>query len=571
MLHPHLLPALALLMFTLLARPHVQAQCTPSQLAQGCRNKPSSAGPITLWSSHSEPFDLVWDINNPDPNGLPFNPMWAYQLNKDTSTFERTSLPDFQKICGKAFYYNTGSTSSGNNSVHADILARDCTSQHTHLDVSNSSLVGDVGGYCTGLINGHLTWMLATYTGSIQWEGWSGDPGSGDLYLDDGDYNLLLTPSAIPPGPIFDNGFTNLNVEIVENDPFPSTVGENGIGLEFKDDESVHRARGPWWRQLVNGVEHGGQPTPDAMMSTAGGDGLYGVVTGVIGIDGVHGGYTEVHPVFALALNTATTVGSGANGVRQTWVYFLRTRGNGGGCSVSQYPWTIPAAAKNLYMIQLPALKAANSLSNAQTSNWSVLPANMKIVGTPQAWAWQGGNTQVSIETVAVDISGMTYIDVQFPPGNGDFGVDGQFTVEYDFPSNSYPPPLPGEWYGGGFGGHPSGRKSGAPRRAKKKEDGFDVTTMTSRFTDPAVKAKFTTDAQNALKQLSMRPPMEAIPITVNIKTKVEPRSPGAASHGKATLSEPSIDPAKLQLNEAIRKLIETYKPQMRPTPEVQK
>jgi len=408
--------------------------------------------------------------------------------------------------------------------------------------------VGDIGGYCTGLINGHLTWRIATYTGMISWDGWSGD-----FSLNDGDYNFLLQPSDIPPGKIFDNGFTNLNWA-------PGPDGEYGIGLEFKDSETVSRMGGPWWQELVNGAQHNGQPSPDQMLTqgagaNSGGTGLYGVVTGVIGIDGVHGGYTEVHPVFAMALNTEMTQGSETNSLRQTWVYFLRNRGNGGGCSSHFYPW--PTPPDKTFWIQLPALKAASSLSNALTSNWTMLPTNTRIVGNPQAWPWQSEETHVSILRTAV---GVTLIAVRLPKIS-DAGVDGQFTVEYDFPRGAYLPPLPGVYYGGAVGGHSSGRKEG-PRRAK--DDSFNLTELTSRISDPAARAKFTSDLEGIFKQSEIHPAKKFEPIEVDIVGKVDSRVAGAASRGGPAIVEPSVDLDQEKLNEAIKKLMDTYKVRMR-------
>ena len=116
----------------------------------------------------------------------------------------------------------------------------------------------------------------------------------------------------------------------------PMAIGEDGISMNFKDTRNHQRKlEGPWWQQLQNGAQNGGQPTPETMFTEGyiGGAGsLQGVVTGVIGIDGVHGAYTEVHPVFALALNTSSTT-CGEDCVQETWVYFVRNYGNGGECS----------------------------------------------------------------------------------------------------------------------------------------------------------------------------------------------------------------------------------------------
>jgi len=53
-------------------------------------------------------------------------------------------------------------------------------------------------------------------------------------------------------------------------------------------------------------------------------------VTGLVGVDGVHGGYTESHRVYAMALRSEHTDGYG---VEETWDFFLRNHGTEGDCS----------------------------------------------------------------------------------------------------------------------------------------------------------------------------------------------------------------------------------------------
>ena len=110
-------------------------------------------------SPHSKPFDVVWDMNNEDFNGLPLNPQWAYQLT-------HSDLPDFLQNCGAAFPQQTVLGASwGGTSVNINVLASDCTSQAPVADLNITDLI-DVG-YCRGLVDGHLLWDIVTYTGPI--------------------------------------------------------------------------------------------------------------------------------------------------------------------------------------------------------------------------------------------------------------------------------------------------------------------------------------------------------------------------------------------------------------------
>ena len=479
---------------------------------------------VVAWSPHSKPFDLVWDTKNLDYNNLPLNPQWAYQLQNPGQ------LPDFSSICGSAF--------SGGNNENTSTLANNCTSQPTKLDVDTGEFQG-VGGLCSGVINGHLTWMKATYIGSVLWDSWSGDPAwdEPDTWWKDGDFNLLLQdPSPSQKG--YGNGYTNLNW---------SNSGLFGIELEFNDSESINNAGGPWWNQLRNSDITSSSPTSSTgqMFNNLGG-GLPGVVTGIIGIDGVHGGYTESHPVFSLALNTQQTVNPD-NTLTENWVYFLQTQGNGGGCSEAYYTWTEP---NNTFYIQLPWPDGATS-----------------VQGTAgQSWGWQSGAQPQTSGLLSQD-PGFTLIKIQMPSSSYP-GTDGQFTLVYSFPADKKardvakgPAPSPG-----------SGQKP-ASSTPKENEDAFNVTDLAARIADPAVRAKFIADAKQALAPLTtVKPPVThgtSIPINFDTPLKVEPRPP--ADSGKITALQTSPDTANQKIHAAIKKLMDTYGSQMQAAPPAKK
>ena len=499
------------------------------------------------WSPHSRPFDLVWDMNNEDFNGLPLNPEWAWQLDHPGY------VPDFSSTCKKAFYNNGGDASSGGNAIHSDILAQDCTSQNTILDVSTSSLVGDSWlhnpAYCTGLIDGHLNWMIATYTGSIAWQEFSGDPGISSFWLNDGDLNFGMQSLG---GWVADAVSGGMNPA---NTPLGQTTNEEGLGLEFRDVETVYRAGGPWWTQLSNAVQNNNMSIYilDGIMANPYMYLLSGVVTGEIGIDGVHGGYAESHPVFAMALNTSEV--QVKDGVQQTWAWFLRNSGNGGGCSERFYNW--PSKLNNEYFIQL---------------EWPEGATDVKVVkGTNLMWPWQDGDIHVSVVRSAPPEPPLTLIKVKFPPNSptggtatpfgavwAGVGVDGQFTLEYSFAP-----------------GHQAKPRKPAPpahaREKEEKEDGFKLDYVTSRIVDPATKAKFAADAHEALKQFEMKPPAKRPPITLDDAVTVEPHAQRAAGRGESTQAQTSPDPGKKQLEDATKKLIDTYRPKMQAAPPANK
>jgi hypothetical protein len=461
------------------------------------------------WSPHSKPFDLVWDVNDEDYNGLPLNPQWAYQLTHPWG------VPDFPSICGNAF--------SNGNTVNADTLALNCTSQPTILDVSHSSLVGDStpwGEFCTGLIDGHLNWMIATYTGTFGWQDWSGDPGLLNAYLNDGDYNL---------------GLTNFQIVNGYNDFRGMTTNESTIGVEFNDDETVNRATAPWWQQLRAGAGDDSTPytVPQKMFNQVYGLGLQGVVTGLVSIDGVHGGYAESHPAFAVALSPSETGVNG--GLQQQWVFFLRNSGTGGNCSEGSYFWPGLGPQGNVYYIQLP---------------WPGGATDVKLVAG-NFWAWQNAGGQAAV--MRSPEPGWTLIKVTLPTGVVEPGMDGEFTLQYTFPGDQVV----------------VRKKDTAPPASKKteSEDKYSSDMFTSRIADPAAKAKFTADLQQALGSLSTRPPVVRVPITVSNEIEVEPRTAGPASRGESTAFRMDPDPTAQKRKEAFDKLLGTYRPQMQAAP----
>ncbi len=474
---------------------------------------------IVPWSPHSKPFDLVWNTKNMDYNNLPLNPQWAYQLENPGK------LPDFASICGSAF--------SGGNNENASTLASNCTSQPTKLDLDTGDFQG-IGGLCSGLINGHLTWMKATYTGSVFWESWSGDPAFPNEWKD-GDFNLLLRdPSASQNG--YGNGYTNMNW---------SNSGIFGIGLEFNDAESINNAGGPWWSQWRNSDITNSSPNSSTsqLFNNAGG-GLPGVVTGIIGIDGVHGAYAESHPVFSLALNTQRTVNQD-NTLTENWVYFLQTQGNGGGCSEAYYTWTEP---NNTFYIPLP---------------WPEGATGVKAISGP-TWGWQSGAGPTTYLLVSQD-PGFTLIKIQMPTSTYP-GTDGQFSLVYSFPAGKKPHDV-------SKAQPPGPAPSDKPAGSGENEDQFNVADMAARIADPDVKARFLADAKETLAPLATVPPPAAhgtaIPINFDTPLKVEARPP--AGSGQITALQTSPNPVNQQIHAAIKRLMDTYGPQMEADPPAKK
>jgi hypothetical protein len=202
-----------------------------------------------MFSPGSKPFDLVWDINSAiDANGLPLNPMWFPQImSQDLEN-------GFQSTCGGAFKQDFN--------IDQTVLADTCTTDAPTADIDTGLAHLSLGAICpANPIHGHLNWGVATYTGNLTWASWAGDSSFGQ----DGDYTInLATPN--------NNGLT-------------AAPPDGGPGLHLEFNESEVQLVGPFWQSLFNAVQGGDSTDPGSILN-----GKFAVVTGLFGIDGVHGG-----------------------------------------------------------------------------------------------------------------------------------------------------------------------------------------------------------------------------------------------------------------------------------------
>ncbi len=251
-------------------------------------------GPVTIGPSSLLPFDLVADTV--DDNGLPLNPKWEAQ-RKDPNG----PLPDPDKC---SYNYTLGSYS--------------CTNQFTYLN--GATICGP-----------HINWFGSTYQGKIKWSGHE-CPGVGD-----DDYNMLL----------------------LRKDSAGYTANNPGsIKCEFDSDETIDHFSTTWWSAFHSAVDADGCHCPVGCNPThrAGRliDESYVIVTGLVGLDVEHGIHSEVHPVWAMAMNVQPSVED------DLWVFFVRNWGNEGYCGTSQEYIDFP---NNTYTFRLPWRDGATSVS----------------------------------------------------------------------------------------------------------------------------------------------------------------------------------------------------------------
>jgi len=319
------------------------------------------------WSTHSKPFDAVWNEDKPDGNGLPLNPYWAAQIGQPAY------VPTFQQLCGSSFNYATLTK-----------LLSQCTSQTQMLvyNLYGASFSSEFGHCPWAPIGGHVNWINATYTGTVFWDDYSGN------WPQDNDINLNFLPD-------HNAGLTTLN---------------NGyIGLEFVTDETLDNYTWPFWANMDQNKENNSAMYPVL-------NGKLAVVTGVLGIDGVHGGYSEIHPVFALAV-LDSSVKSG-DGVDETWQFFIRNSGTEGGCSnFSGETMIWGGPGPSWYFLSIPWPKGA---TDAKLTN---IQAQASDSGTFY------GTTN--------DAKGWSYVGFELDnPTYSEF-FDGALTLHFQLPANA--------------------------------------------------------------------------------------------------------------------------------------
>jgi hypothetical protein len=270
-------------------------------------------------------MDLVYDTS--DANCLPTNPRWYYQ--------------EAQKL-----YPRPESLCSPQKSLLEGIAPA------VLFNCSNDLLTSDGGGHwifdCkakTGIKNAiHFNRGPATYEGRLKWESWS-------TGLEDHDYCLFLKPDPWVAGQY--PGLTT------GNDP------NDGIGLEFLDSEVINVLRTPWWVRFRDAVicdyphfADGCDSRPhSAHISEILGFEPRCIATGLLGLDCQHACHTELHPLYALAMNVPWTPAppDSAEASREHWVFFVRNAGTEGDCGEHTHRLVAANPGQEGYNLRLPA------------------------------------------------------------------------------------------------------------------------------------------------------------------------------------------------------------------------
>jgi hypothetical protein len=298
---------------------------------------------VVVAASQQSPMDLVWQAGSEDPNGLPQNPQWLWQLTSNRR--QSDPLPNVTKLCD-GFPYNVPNDPSKGVSYGNP----PCVSQNVSLDYPygfHDFICSNFGGNA-GKLHGHVDWVPARYDGLLFWKGFT------PWYqLGDGDYNFWLVP---PNG----GGLTTANPE--------------SISMEFDSHETINHFDSPWWKQFHQAVDSGKAET---MVQRN-----YAIIIGLVGIDTEHENHSELHPVYAMAIHIKSEVNE------DVWAIFARNSGNEGYCSQDQHFLPVQGNQVKLLLPTIPGVSRPELLpstvfqANDPNVTWSWAPVSHGILFT---------------------------------------------------------------------------------------------------------------------------------------------------------------------------------------------
>jgi len=257
--------------------------------------------PIAPSPTPDKEFNLVW--SKTDLNGLPYNPKWGLQESSNAE-------PPAQSpgACIREPYGPT------------------CTIQSVLLDRPNfpNNLIC-VPFIPQSHVHGHVDWMPVEFMGLGAWLN----------FADDWDYNLMLLPTDDSGGQI-SNGFTTNN----------NMLGHSQyMEIEFASEETVDNFVTPWWKHFRTVVatldkkatEHELYPANDETLPRT-------VAVGLFGLDCEHDCRSEIHPVYALAVEVSE------DPTDNVWALFVRNWGTGGFCSSLNHEIQLPNNTLNILL-----------------------------------------------------------------------------------------------------------------------------------------------------------------------------------------------------------------------------
>ena len=269
-------------------------------------------------------FDFDVLSNSTDPNGLPYNPFWSWQLKPGN----QGKKPD-TSMCHN--FSTRGSTLGVPDEFMSPSFA-DCTDQADTSSVDEPiEINGTLCRYAT------IPYFGDTFAGHVNWfpvtmEGEAHKVDHGDVF------------------PFGDDDYTFTYSSDLQGNPL-SVNGRDGLHIEFDSDETIDNFTSEEWKKFHDAVD--AAQTAKALMTECDAREIqctaaqraawqqaidfastlftgHTILTGMFGLDGEHGMKAELHPLYALATRRDAFENDPKDDV---WLMFVRNQGDEGYCS----------------------------------------------------------------------------------------------------------------------------------------------------------------------------------------------------------------------------------------------
>jgi len=306
-------------------------------------------------------FDL--HVQARDANGLPYSPIWEAQ-QKGPQFSGAYCRPDPERLCGGF------PTDQPNGSPHG----RPQCDSTAGVDAPTGfhALMCSLESFNDGRhdkLRGHVNWVPATYEGFLDWEDASARPPFGD-----GDLTLSLAPVERTA-----NSF-QLAARRAALTPYP-LGGPVALHIEFKASEVSDHFEHTWWKEFRDGVNGKTNAALHSLPTTR-----FAVATGLLGMDAEHMGHTELHPVYALALQIGCNKVEADGRLSSRWAIWARNWGNEGYCSRYDCHHRLVLDPSGSMTLRLPlgAVTGVSDLEFGSSDEETQLWANSPAIGVAQ-------------------------------------------------------------------------------------------------------------------------------------------------------------------------------------------
>ena len=337
-----------------------------------------------------QPFDLS-SLGRYDGNGFMLNPGW-----KTPADFR---ILDPMARCGILALAGT----PGFRNV---LLRRgDCfgDAQRELLRLNEARSLRVLGGGCAqatedGSVQGHVNWFPVTLTGTLHYNKTSDF--TTQKVGHDYDHTFELTGDA--PLPVTKWNVATRSRELSRR-LSPDTAA---IHVELDLRETTRRVLrewtggGRWWGRLR---ELGERRESDLEADWQLGSDLMGTglatVTGLFGLDIVHNGHAEIHPVFGLAILRRREVQTGGAALVEEWVVLARDRGNEGNCAHGIVPLGLGGPPRELdtFRLRIPMPTEATGRPTIAGPGRTWFAATAQVTGPEFWWTPAAGLDLVAI------------------------------------------------------------------------------------------------------------------------------------------------------------------------------